>query len=92
MERDVLKKATAFFAEGPPVKFAWIQTRRLAAIPSGETLYLAPGVTSTSGFYACRQRPGIDARAGGPPPEGAGPGRHSPRASSGTAVPVFTRI
>ena len=71
------------------MKFAWIQTEK-GQLSAHETVSLAG--RHAEWLLRLAAAPGIDARAGGPPPEGAGPGVHSPRASSGTAVPVFTRI
>ena len=70
MERDVLKKATAFFAKDHAVKFAWIQAEK-AHYPS-DKLCRWLSVTP-SGFYAWCRRPESARATRDRHPEGAGP-------------------
>ena len=55
MERDILKKAAAFFAKDQPVKFAWIAGGEGQLSRSRNSVAVC-GVTP-SGFYAWRRRP-----------------------------------
>ena len=70
------------------MKFAWIQTEKASYPLTKLCRWL--GVTP-SGFYAWRQRP-ASTHAREDRRLKVRVRRHSPRASSGMAVPVFTRI